>query len=78
VIANLERLDEEIAGGIVKMNQIIAYASGPDLGVGSAGAGQHLQAVQRVANTFKQFNAWVIERFRDQTSIYSCYADLFL
>jgi len=30
VIANLERLDEDIAGGIVKMNQIIDYASGPD------------------------------------------------
>jgi outer membrane protein OmpA-like peptidoglycan-associated protein len=68
VIANLERLDEEIAGGIVKMNQIIDYASGPDWGLG----------LLALANAFKQFNAWVIERFRDQTSIYSCYADLFL
>jgi hypothetical protein len=68
VIANLERLDEEIAGGIVKMNQIIAYASGPDWGLG----------LLALATAFKQFNAWVMERFRDEASIYSCYADLFL
>jgi outer membrane protein OmpA-like peptidoglycan-associated protein len=68
VIANLERLDEEIAGGIVKMIQISDYAQGPDWGLG----------LLALANAFKQFNAWVMERFRDQASIYSCYADLFL
>ena len=68
VITNLERLDEDIAGGIVKMNQIIDYASGPDYGLG----------LLALANAFKQFNAWVMDRFKDQNSIYSCYADLFL
>jgi outer membrane protein OmpA-like peptidoglycan-associated protein len=68
VIANLEQLDEEIAGGIVRMNQIIAYASGADWGLG----------LQALATAFKQFNAWVIKRLRDPASIYSCYADLFL
>jgi len=68
VIANLLRLDEEIAGGIVKMNQIQAYASGIDHGLG----------LRALATAFKQFNAWVMERFRDQSSIYSCYAELFL
>jgi hypothetical protein len=50
------------------MNQIIAYAQGPDWGLG----------LLALAKAFKQFNAWVMERFSDQTSIYSCYADLFL
>jgi outer membrane protein OmpA-like peptidoglycan-associated protein len=68
VIANLERLDEEIAGGVVKMNQIIAYAGGPDWGLG----------LLALATAFKQFNAWVVERIRDETSIYSCYAVLLL
>jgi outer membrane protein OmpA-like peptidoglycan-associated protein len=68
VIANLERLDEEIAGGIVKMIQIMDYAHGPDHGLG----------LRALANAFKQFNAWVMTQLKDQASIYSCYADLFL
>jgi hypothetical protein len=68
VIANLEKLDEDIAGGVVKMNQIIDYASGAEWGLG----------LLALANAFKQFNAWVMERFKDQASIYSCYADLFV
>jgi hypothetical protein len=68
VIKNLEQLDEDIAGGIVKMNQIIAYAQGADYGLG----------LLALATAFKQFNAWVMERFVDRASIYSCYADLFL
>jgi outer membrane protein OmpA-like peptidoglycan-associated protein len=68
VIKNLERLDEDIASGIVKMIQIVDYASGADHGLG----------LLALATAFKQFNAWVMERLKDQASIYSCYADLFL
>ena len=68
VIANLESLDEEIAGGIVKMIQIIDYASGAEWGLG----------LLALANAFKEFNAWVMAQLKDQASIYSCYADLFL
>jgi hypothetical protein len=68
VIVNLEQLDEDIAGGIVKMIQIMDYAKGGDWGLG----------LMALATAFKQFNAWVMERFKDDASIYSCYADLFL
>jgi flagellar motor protein MotB len=68
VLANLSRLDEDIAGGVAKMNQIIDYASGADYGLG----------LLALAKAFKDFNAWVIARMRDPASIYSCYAALFL
>jgi hypothetical protein len=54
--------------GDLSMNQIIAYAQGPDWGLG----------LLALATAFKHFNAWVMERFKDQASIYSCYAELFL
>jgi hypothetical protein len=68
VIRNLEWLDEEIAGGVVKMIQIMDYAQGAEWGLG----------LLALANAFKQFNAWVMTQLKDQASIYSCYADLFL
>jgi hypothetical protein len=68
VIRNLEQLDEDIAGGIAKMIQIIDYAQGPDYGLG----------LLALANAFKQFNAWVMTQLKSPASIYSCYADLFL
>jgi hypothetical protein len=68
VLTNLGRLDEDIGTGIQKMNQIIAYASGAEWGLG----------LMALSNAFKEFNKWVIERLHDQASIYSCYADVFL
>jgi outer membrane protein OmpA-like peptidoglycan-associated protein len=65
-VANLARVDEDIIGGVAKMNQIIAYASGPDHGLG----------LLALANAFKQFNVWVLERLKDPTSVYACYPDL--
>lgn len=65
---NLRLLDEDIAGGIVKMSQIIAYASGAEWGLG----------LLALPKAFKQFNAWIIDRLKDQASIYSCYAEDFL
>lgn len=63
VLANLGRIDESIIYGVRKMNQIIAYASGPDWGLG----------LLALANAFKSLNAWVLERLDDPKSIYSCY-----
>jgi outer membrane protein OmpA-like peptidoglycan-associated protein len=68
VLTNLGKLDEDIGTGIQKMNQIIAYASGAEWGLG----------LMALSNAFKEFNKWVLERLHDQASIYSCYADVFL
>ncbi len=64
VAANLARLDEDIISGILRMNQIVAYASGASWGLG----------LLALSTSFKQFNTWVNERLRNSSSIYSCYA----
>jgi outer membrane protein OmpA-like peptidoglycan-associated protein len=66
VVANLGRIDEDIIEGVAKMNQIIAYASGAEWGLG----------LLALPNAFKQFNAWLLERLKDPASVYYCYPDL--
>ena len=68
VVANLARLDEDITSGIIKMNQIVEYASGASWGLG----------LLALSTSFKQFNSWVNERLRNASSLYSCYAKDFL
>jgi flagellar motor protein MotB len=66
VMEHLQQIDEDIIGGVAKMNQIIEYASGAEWGLG----------LLALPNAFKQFNVWLLERLKDPTSIYYCYPDL--
>lgn len=65
-LVNLRRIDQEIFEGVMKMNQIIAYASGPDHGLG----------LMALPKAFKEFNVWVLDRLGEPKSIYSCYPEL--
>jgi outer membrane protein OmpA-like peptidoglycan-associated protein len=71
VIAALGRLDLAVAEGIAKTNQMVAYASGIDLGLGPLG-------LMALSDAFKKYNDWQFARLHDSTSVYSCYASLFL